>query len=210
MSLSCLIRRTLTAQRLINLPAVATSSLTIFPRVDVPIRFLALTRPLKSAEPEKKEEENPEKESSGNVADGVIKGRIVEKIPVETSIRYLQSKAYSITYGEDPVWKNYRRNFKGQIPPRKTRKKCIRTGKVATGNPCPLCRDDYLVVSPENVELLKQFISPHTGETISFKITGVCQKKQKELLSAIDIAKDSGALTFDVPFRLYDYSDYKK
>lgn len=33
--------------------------------------------------------------------------------------------AYQTTYGEDPVWKHYRRNYKGQFPPRKTRKRCI-------------------------------------------------------------------------------------
>lgn len=54
-------------------------------------------------------------------------------IPVETSIRYLKSSAYKTTYGDLPVWVPYRRNFKGQIPPKKTRKLCIRAGIIATG-----------------------------------------------------------------------------
>lgn len=33
--------------------------------------------------------------------------------------------AYKQTYGEEPIWKYYRRNFKGHIPPKKTRKTCI-------------------------------------------------------------------------------------
>lgn len=33
--------------------------------------------------------------------------------------------AYKTTYGTDPVWKRYRRNFKGAFAPRKTRKTCI-------------------------------------------------------------------------------------
>lgn len=85
-------------------------------------------------------------------------------IPVETSIRYLKSAAYTTTYGEQPVWVQYRRNFKGQFPPLKTRKTCIRAGKISTGSPCPICRDEYLVLDHNNIDLLKQFISEHTGE----------------------------------------------
>lgn len=87
-------------------------------------------------------------------------------IPVETSIRYLKSAAYQTTYGEQPVWVPYRRNHKGLFPPRKTRKTCIRSGKISCGNPCPICRDEYLVLDHNNVDLLKQFISKHTGEVI--------------------------------------------
>jgi small subunit ribosomal protein S18b len=43
-----------------------------------------------------------------------------------------------------------------------------RGGKISTGNPCPICRDEYLVLHHENVDLLKQFISPHTGEVLSY------------------------------------------
>lgn len=85
-------------------------------------------------------------------------------IPVETSIRYLASSAYATSYGEQPVWVPYRRNFKGQFPPRETRKTCIRKGVISTGNPCPICRDEYLVLDHRNVDLLKQFISEYTGE----------------------------------------------
>ncbi|XP_078497829.1 small ribosomal subunit protein mS40 isoform X2 [Lissotriton helveticus] len=38
---------------------------------------------------------------------------------------YLTSEEYLETYGERPVWANYRRNHKGGIPPQKTRKTCI-------------------------------------------------------------------------------------
>lgn len=40
--------------------------------------------------------------------------------------------------------------------------------------------------------------------------TGLCQKKNKELLVAIERAWDQGFLTYDVPFREYDYSLYSK
>jgi small subunit ribosomal protein S18b, mitochondrial len=90
-------------------------------------------------------------------------------IPVETSVRYLKSTAYQTTYGDQPVWVQYRRNFKGQFAPLKTRKTCIRAGKISTGNPCPICRDEYLVLDHNNVDLLKQFISQHTGEVRSIR-----------------------------------------
>lgn len=112
---------------------------------------------------EQTEEEKPKKEAE--IDPSIDRTKI---IPVETSIRYLNSSAYKTTYGEQPVWVPYRRNYKGLFPPKKTRKTCIRKGLVSTGNPCPICRDEYLVLHEDNRELLKQFISPHTGE-VSFK-----------------------------------------
>lgn len=130
-------------------------------------------------------------------------------VPVETSIRYMESKAYRETYKDNLIWTLYRRNFKGQFAP-PTRKTCIRNGIVSTGNPCPICRDEYLTVDYRNVKLLEQFISPHNGEILSSIKTGVCKKKHEQLLVAILKARNYGYLTFDVPFRSYDYSLYMK
>nr|CAD7261313.1 unnamed protein product [Timema shepardi] len=85
-----------------------------------------------------------------------------------------------------------------------------RQGAISTGNPCPICRDEYLVLDHRNIELLQQFISPFTGEILSYTKTGVCQKRHQELLVAIQKARDFGFVTFDVPFRTYDYSEYYK
>lgn len=131
-----------------------------------------------------------------------------QKIPVETSIRYLKSAAYKETYGDQFVWEQYRRNHKGLFPPRKTRKTCIRKDTITTGNPCPICRDEYLVLDHRNIDLLKQFISPHSGEVLSYTKTGLCQKKHLQLLVAVERAKDYGLLTFDVPYREFDYSEF--
>ncbi|XP_075992152.1 mitochondrial ribosomal protein S18B [Anticarsia gemmatalis] len=131
-------------------------------------------------------------------------------IPVETSIKYLQSKAYEQTYGDKAVWVLYRRNHKGGFAPRKTRKSCVRNGVISTGNPCPICRDEYLVLDHRNTKLLEQFISEYTGGVLDAFKTGLCQKKHKELLVAIERAWDQGLLTYDVPFRVYDYSLYNK
>lgn len=90
--------------------------------------------------------------------------------PVETSIEYMQSNAYETTYGNRLVWEGYRRVHKGGTAPRKTRKSCIRFGVVTTASPCPICRDEYLVFAHQNLALLKQFISPYTGEVCSSNI----------------------------------------
>ncbi|XP_050361790.1 28S ribosomal protein S18b, mitochondrial [Nymphalis io] len=133
-----------------------------------------------------------------------------KKVPVETSIRYLQSKAYKQTYGDNPVWFLYRRNHKGGVAPKHTRRSCVRNGVISTGNPCPICRDEYLILEPRNTKLLEQFISEYTGHILDAFKTGLCQKKHKELLVAIEKAWDQGYLTYDVPFREYDYSLYNK
>uniref|UniRef100_A0A1E1X9E0 Small ribosomal subunit protein mS40 n=1 Tax=Amblyomma aureolatum TaxID=187763 RepID=A0A1E1X9E0_9ACAR len=160
-----------------------------------------------------KEEEEVETEGvaeGGEETDGDGKLNVKKVIlhPPELSIQYLESKAYKETYGDYPVWTMYRRNFKGQFPPRKTRRNCIKQGMIATGNPCPLCRDEYLVVHHTNTKLLTQFISPHTGKTLKPYKTGLCRRKQFELDLAILKAKDLGLIKYQVPFRHYDYKDY--
>jgi len=130
-------------------------------------------------------------------------------IPVETSIEYLKSDAYKSTYGNNEVWKEYRRNHKGSIPPKKTRKMCIRADMISTGNPCPICRDEYLVLDYRNVDLLKQFISPYSGKLLSYSLTGICQKQHQNLIVAVMKAKDWGLIKFDLPFKHYNYDEYK-
>ncbi|XP_053958861.1 28S ribosomal protein S18b, mitochondrial [Anastrepha ludens] len=158
-----------------------------------------------------KEEQIKDDSESVNLTDDAVKDQKKDRtqiIPVETSIRYLQSSAYKETYGDQFVWEQYRRNHKGALPPRKTRKTCIRKGVISTGNPCPICRDEYLVLDHRNIDLLRQFISPHTGKVLSYSKTGLCQKKHFELLVAIERAWDYGLITFDVPFRKFDLDEY--
>ncbi|KAH8353682.1 hypothetical protein KR084_012661 [Drosophila pseudotakahashii] len=150
-------------------------------------------------------EDDGENSSSGSAPDPKDRSKA---IPVETSMRYLKSAAYKQTYGEDFVWTQYRRNHKGMYAPRKTRKTCIRQNRISTGNPCPICRDEYLVLDYRNTELLEQFISPHSGDVLSYSKTGLCQKSHLRLMVAVQQARDSGYLTYDVPFREYDYSEY--
>lgn len=136
-------------------------------------------------------------------------GRSAKRIDVspETSIRYMDSSAYQKAYGNNKVWELYRRNFKGQYPP-PTRKTCIRKGEISTGNPCPICRDEYLLIHHKNLKLLEQFISPFSGEILPSIKTGICQKQHKRLLLEVSIAKDYGFLEETVLFRKYTTSDY--
>ncbi|XP_029022080.1 28S ribosomal protein S18b, mitochondrial [Betta splendens] len=120
---------------------------------------------------------------------------------------YLESQEYVERYGTDPVWVGYRRNHKGGIPPQKTRKTCIRGDKIC-GNPCPICRDQNIVIHHQNVKLLQQFISPHTGMVYESTRTGVCVKQQKKLNDVINKARDHGLLSFQIPYVEYSGEDY--
>ncbi|ELT95923.1 hypothetical protein CAPTEDRAFT_167201 [Capitella teleta] len=127
---------------------------------------------------------------------------------VETSIRYMQSDVFKQTYRDVLVWEPYRRNHKGAFPPSQTRSKCIRGKVVATGNPCPICRDEYLVVDPRNIELLKQFTSSETGLLLPYQKTGVCQDQHRRLLIALEQAWDLGYIEKPLPHITYDYAEY--
>jgi len=99
------------------------------------------------------------------------------------------------------IWQGYRRNFKGQFPPKKPRKKCIRYDRVL-GNPCPLCQlkieSDY---DPHftDIEILEQFISPHTWEMLDHTTTGLCKKQQDGVVAAIAKARLHGYMPFTLP-----------
>jgi len=126
-------------------------------------------------------------------------------ISVDLSIKYMESLAYRTTYGSDPVWRHYRRNMKGgnlYIP--KTRETCIRWGRVETASPCPICRDQYLVVDYRNVALLQQFLDPYSGALIDTFRTGLCQFQWRRLQIHIQKAKDYGLLNVDAPQHEYE------
>ncbi|XP_075439664.1 small ribosomal subunit protein mS40 [Ascaphus truei] len=137
----------------------------------------------------------------GKVPVTPLRSLCTQSDPFDTASRYkdqpweyLASEEYLERYGQAAVWVGYRRNHKGAIPPQKTRKTCIRGGKVC-GNPCPICRDQKLGLHYRNVKLLQQFISPHTGTVYDPTRTGVCQKQQKILAKTIEQSKDHGFLS---------------
>ncbi|XP_069602550.1 small ribosomal subunit protein mS40 [Ranitomeya imitator] len=122
---------------------------------------------------------------------------------------YLSSEEYLERYEQRCVWTGYRRNHKGPIPPQKTRKTCIRGGKVC-GNPCPICRDQNLGVDYRNVKLLQQFICPHTGVVYDPTRTGVCMKQHKRLVKAITEAEDHGLLPVMIQNKDITLGDYSR
>lgn len=132
-----------------------------------------------------------------------------EPVELETSIQYLKSDAFAKTYEGLPVWHEtlYRRNYKGSWNPIRTRPDCYIYG-VLCPNPCPICRDENLVVHHENLELIKQFIEPQTGAVLSHRKTNVCLLQHRRIEIAIGRARDRGLLEMRVPHRDYDYADY--
>ncbi|CAG2122557.1 unnamed protein product, partial [Medioppia subpectinata] len=77
----------------------------------------------------------------------------------QQSIQYVKSTAFAETYAHYKVWQLYRRNFKGQFSPFRSRDNCIIDNYIYTSNPCPVCRDEYLVLHYTNMDLLNQFIN---------------------------------------------------
>lgn len=131
------------------------------------------------------------------------------KVDYQESIRYMDSEAYKKTYHGHLVWRLYRRNHKNQFPREGTRPSCVNAeGFVDTSYPCPICRDEYLVLHPENAKLLGQFIDPYTGEIITRKNHGLCLRQYRNLIIAILQAQDLGTLVYHVPERMYNYKEY--
>ena len=124
-------------------------------------------------------------------------------------MEYLESATYKETYGDHKVWELYRRNINGRRPFSKTRKTCIIDDRLEGGNPCPICRDEYLVVDYRNLKLLEQFVSAYNGQIYSWKTTNLCQDQHKNIIVAIEKARDYGYLDIDVAHISYDYDKYK-
>ncbi|XP_026152758.1 small ribosomal subunit protein bS18m [Mastacembelus armatus] len=57
---------------------------------------------------------------------------------------------------------------------------------------CILCN---VTVDYKNIQLLSQFISPHTGRIYGRHITGLCGRKQKEISKAIKKAHSMGFMS---------------
>ncbi|XP_038063697.1 28S ribosomal protein S18b, mitochondrial-like [Patiria miniata] len=145
-----------------------------------------------------------------NSPDTVGKQELTEA-DVAAGIAYIQSEEYVERYGDRPVFADYRRNHKGRVPPKRTRLTCVRGNgekRTVAGNPCPICRDQNLLVHYKNVRLLKQFICPHSGLVYSDVRTGVCQRQYRKLNKVIAEARDYGLIPLTVPFVKYDYMEY--
>ena len=127
----------------------------------------------------------------------------------ETPIDYMLSKDYQTLYKDENTWVNYRRNHKGFIPSQTSRVSCMKDGVVASGSPCPLCRDERLLMTYKNLPLLKQYIDEQTGDLQNPLRIGLCQFRLKRLAWSFTVAKDLGYLPSVVPHVKFDMNHFK-
>lgn len=118
--------------------------------------------------------------------------------------QYFSSDEYKERYGNRLIWTDFKRNHKGSRQKQRTRIACLFNGKMC-GNPCPLCRDDNILLNFRNLTLLNHFIDPHNGMVHHSLRTGVCRNKQKLLEHTIWLARDQGFLP--TPVRKYESID---
>jgi len=139
------------------------------------------------------------------------------KEQIEKAIELIEAKISKKPYvGKQdgaPIWTSYRRNFKGQKPPQRTRHKCIRAeGKVVSGNPCPLCKlkiDRNRDINYKDVHILKQFICQHTDQIILPSVTGLCRQQHGILVAEIEKSRNYGLLPFTIPLPNDAPNEYK-
>lgn len=138
------------------------------------------------------------------------KGMQRKRHSLETSIKYLESETFKKTYRGVPVWHWYRRNIIGQeILQPKPRPSCLdEFGVYRTNNPCPVCKDEYLILDHRNIKLLEMFMIEKTDQPIPILRSGLCRDAYRRLEAMILKSKDHGLILFDVPYRVYDYNEY--
>ncbi|KHJ99519.1 clathrin adaptor complex small chain [Oesophagostomum dentatum] len=140
------------------------------------------------------------------------KGLYKPKHTVEEQIAYMKSKAYYDSYKGLPIYRWYKRNFKGQSilqpPPRLF---CIdKHGRFNVNNACPVCRDEYLFFDYRNPALIEQFLSDGTHHPIDILKSGLCREQYAMLKAQLLAAKEHGTITFGIDFRNFDYRDWYK
>lgn len=165
----------------------------------------AVTKKDEQPEASTDETSEPTAEVSGQKRDPMDRSR---EIAFDVSIRYLKSRSYQKAYANEEVWRSYVRNHKGVYAPKNTRKTCIRFRRLVTGNPCPICRDEYLVLDYRNVDLLQQFLSKETGKILPTMVTNLCRRKHDLLLVEIAKARDFGLLPLEHVSKKWNYKDY--
>ena len=113
---------------------------------------------------------------------------------------------------EKLVWHGYKRNYKGQYAPLKPRRKCIRCGgKLLSGNPCPLCQmklNSNYDVCYTDINILKQFICPHTWNILDPYVTNICRQQHRAVEAAIIKARQFGYLPFTLPLHSDEHRKY--
>ncbi|XP_061170210.1 uncharacterized protein LOC133179469 [Saccostrea echinata] len=154
-------------------------------------------------------EDHEDSEELGQVYGGFgYKRKRKPEVTYQQSIKYLDSAAFRKAYGTNRVWMRYKRNYKGNIMP-KPRYTCTHKGVFLTNNPCPVCRDVYLVVDHRNPRLLKEFLDANSIQVSDNRKTGVCYKQQRNLIRETELAIERGYMEGNLPFRGYDMDYYR-
>lgn len=85
-------------------------------------------------------------------------------------------------------------------------------GTYKRNSPCPLCRDWSLQLNYRNVDLLKQFIDPNSGQQLPHWKTHLCKFKQGWVSQAIEASRMLGYLEYpstDANFSEWHLPDYE-
>ena len=135
---------------------------------------------------------SPQRKSAIELLQAVIDGR--DTPTMEKTSQFKDEKL---------VWHGYKRNYKGQYAPLKPRRKCIRCGgKLLSGNPCPLCQmkiNSNYDVYYTDINILKQFICPHTWNILDPYVTNICRQQHRAVEAAIIKARKFGYIPFTLP-----------
>ena len=135
---------------------------------------------------------SPQRKSAIELLQAVIDGR--DTPTMEKASQFKDEKL---------VWHGYKRNYKGQYAPLKPRRKCIRCGgKLLSGNPCPLCQmkiNSNYDVYYTDINILKQFICPHTWNILDPYVTNICRQQHRAVEAAIIKARKFGYIPFTLP-----------
>ncbi|MES1903679.1 MAG: ribosomal protein S18B [Paramarteilia canceri] len=77
-------------------------------------------------------------------------------------------------------------------------------------NPCPICRDQNLLLHEENTDLLAHFYDDYTGRIFPIDRTQLCRKMQTLLHICINRSRHLGLMKNMLPCVEFNYEDLEK
>ena len=77
-------------------------------------------------------------------------------------------------------------------------------------NPCPVCRDENILVHEDNLQLLEHFIDPLNKEVYSQEKMQICSKIYRLIRISVERAFNKGQIIRPSPFKEFDYSTIRE